>query len=123
MSQLDPPLQVTVRAAHVPAYADPITLQAGDPVVTGREDAEFPGWIWCRSAAGKEGWVHQSFLASGPDGAVAARDYAARELAVAGGECGELVEILSGWAFVRLMTGNQGWIPHGHLVPAAAAGD
>jgi len=46
---------------YMPEYPDPIEVAAGERVSVGNEDAEFPGWVWCRSSDGREGWVPAGF--------------------------------------------------------------
>ena len=108
-------MRVEIIAPYSSQYPDPIRFAAGELVEVGREDGEFPGWFWCRSQAGKEGWVHQSFLDGVAGEAIAVADYSGNELTVSGGEQGLLIQLLDGWACVRLDAGDQGWIPEGHL--------
>lgn len=109
-------VQIRIAQPHTSSYPDPIEFPVGGAVQVEREDAEFPGWYWCRVESGKEGWVHRSYLAeTTPGETVAVRDYSARELTVAGGETGDLVESLDGWILVRLESGEVGWVPEGTI--------
>ena len=107
--------QVTVTKAYTAQYTDPIRFAAGETIQVERGDPEYPGWYWCRAASGKEGWVHRSFLAACDGTTSSVRPYTARELTVAGGEGGELLETLDGWACLRLESGDEGWVPEGHV--------
>jgi hypothetical protein len=113
-------MRVEVIAAHTSQYPEPICFAVGEPIQVGRGDPNFPGWFWCRTAAGSAGWVHQSFLAEsdlhgGSTTSVAA--YSARELTVSGGERGTLLRQLDGWAWLRLDGGEEGWIPMSCFAP------
>ena len=108
-------MQVTVSRAYMSQYPDPICFEANVPVQVERADSEYPGWFWCRAPSGREGWVHRSFLAAGAGTTTSVRAYSARELNVTGGERGTLVEQLAGWVFIRLDTGEEGWVPETHV--------
>jgi SH3-like domain-containing protein len=112
--------RVTIVAPYVAQYADPIRLDAGDPLIVHREDDQFPGWHWCTGPDGREGWVHESFFTRADGAARAVRDYSARELTVAPGATFEIHERLTGWAFGSLADGSLGWLPDGVLGPPAA---
>ena len=96
-------------------YPDPICFEVGAVVHVGRGDSEFPGWFWCRAPSGKEGWVHGAFLAAPTGTTTSIHAYSARELTVAGGEWGTLMQSLDGWAYLRLDSGEEGWIPESHI--------
>ena len=84
-----------------------------------RDDAEYPGWYWCRTDSGRSGWVHRSFLADVSGKTTALRAYSAHELTVTAGERGEVIHSLDGWLYVRLAGGDEGWIPESHVTPEA----
>jgi SH3-like domain-containing protein len=96
-------------------YPDPICFDAGVPVQVERGDGEFPGWFWCRTQTGKEGWVHHSFLAGRDGTTTSVLAYSAKELTVMGGERATLINLLDGWAYIRLDDGREGWIPESHF--------
>ena len=110
-----------VTKAYTAQYPDPIRFGAGETVQVERGDPEYPGWFWCRAASGKEGWVHRSFLAGCDGKTTSVRAYSARELTVAGGEQGALLQRLEGWVCVRLDTGEEGWMPESHVSLTAVA--
>lgn len=116
----DGAMLVTVTKTYTAQYSDPICFDAGETVQVERGDAEYPGWYWCRAASGREGWVHRSFLAACEGTTTSVRAYSATELTVAGGERGALLQLLDGWACVRLDTGEVGWIPESHVSLTAA---
>ena len=108
-------MPIEVIKAYVSSYPDPIGFDAGATVNVVREDSEYPGWFWCRVPSGKEGWVHRSFLAGTVGATTSVEAYSARELTVTGGERGSVVRSLDGWAFVRLDSGEEGWLPSSHI--------
>jgi uncharacterized protein YgiM (DUF1202 family) len=104
---------------HEPVYPDPIRVRAGERVRLGREDDEFPGWVWCTASDGREGWTPLAILRrEGLDG-VARRDYSAVELSVRKGQRVEAREELSGWTWVLDAEGREGWVPRECLAPDA----
>ncbi|NGP44897.1 hypothetical protein G4V62_07965 [Bacillaceae bacterium SIJ1] len=62
----------------------------------GKEDTEFPNWIFCKSlATNKEGWVPKQILTD-PDAerlAIVTENYSAHELTISAGEI--LIGLLS----------------------------
>ncbi|HNS39005.1 MAG: peptide-binding protein [Anaerolineae bacterium] len=98
-----------------PQYPDPIRGAAGDRLALGHRDDEFPGWIWAVDAAGRQGWVPESWLRIEGEGGILLRDYTAAELALEPGDVvsGELAE--SGWLWATTPDGRMGWAPLGHL--------
>lgn len=108
-------MSIEVTKAYASQYPDPICFEVNATIQFDREDPEFPGWFWCRLPSGKEGWVHRSFLAASLGTTMAIRAYSAKELTAAAGERGTLLHLLDGWAFVRLESGGEGWIPEDHL--------
>ena len=100
---------------HRPTYPDPIEVRAGDSVILGRRDDEYPGWTWATAADGRCGWMPDSLFDVRGDRAVATRDYSARELAAKKGETVEVVEDFAGWARVVASDGRAGWIPTNRL--------
>ena len=103
--------RVVTRGAYTAQYADAVAFRAGDEVAVDHPDSEFPEWFWCRGPDAREGWVHSSFLSHTSGRASGLRDYSAKELTVAAGESGRLIELLGGWAYVELDDGRCGWLP------------
>lgn len=100
---------------HEATYADPLRVPAGAPLHTGREDDEFPGWVWCTAADGRQGWVPRLFLKGEGANVTADRDYDARELSISAGERLTLLEEVNGWVWVENGRGERGWVPASHL--------
>jgi SH3-like domain-containing protein len=110
--------RVRVHTTYEPQYPNPICVAAGESVRVGREDADFPGWKWCRAADGREGWVPVELLSNDEAGPVVLEDYSARELAVGAGEEVTVEDARHGWLQVRDSRGERGWIPASHVSPA-----
>lgn len=89
-------------------YTEPFFLKKGETVEIGRRDNEWPGWVWCRNAAGESRWVPEAYLRR--DGQVV-RDYESTELAVKKGEVVTAVLEESGWLWCTNQSGQSGWIP------------
>jgi len=105
-------------------YPDPVELVAGDRVTLGKQDSEYPGWIWATSTrTGKSGWVPEIYLKVDNDLGIAQRVYTAREIAGEEGEIVRVLEELLGWSWVEAPDGRQGWMPGGHLARSTAAID
>ncbi len=46
-----PQRKVRIKIEHRIEYPDPLRVAAGERVNVGREDAEFPGWKWCKGCS------------------------------------------------------------------------
>ena len=103
--------KVRITQAYRIQYADPIQFAAGEKIVVEREDEESPGWVWCRAADGRQGWVPIELLAQHGREAIAREAYSARELAVQPGEEVIVVDSRHKWLRVRNRQGECGWIP------------
>src|SRR5207237_267242 len=78
--------KVRIKIEHRIEYPDPLRVAAGERVNVGHEDAEFPGWKWCKASDGREGWVPVELLSNEGAETTVLQDYSARELAVRPGE-------------------------------------
>src|SRR2546425_10714280 len=87
-----PQRKVRIKIEHRIEYPDPIRVAAGEGVNVGREDAEFPGWKWCKGLGGRESWVPAELLSGEGAQATLVHDYSARELEVRAGEEGVVEE-------------------------------
>jgi hypothetical protein len=108
---------VRIRFEHRIEYSDPIQVEAGDRVNVGPEDAEFPGWKWCKASDGREGWVPVELLSGEGADAIMLQDYSARELAVRSEEEVTVEEARHDWLLVRNSRGERGWIPASNTDP------
>lgn len=109
--KVDRPNRCRVLTAYQTVYHDPLELQPGETVTVGRRDTQWPGFLWCTNAAGKGGWVPDSYLDIRGETGVAIRDYTARELSAEVGEELTLHFEESGWFWCANRRGQSGWIP------------
>jgi hypothetical protein len=101
----------TVTAAYARPYDDPLAVAAEERVV--RDPAkrtDLIGWVWCKAADGREGWVPQAWL-GGSDGSTLLRDFSAIELTVAAGDRLRLMYAESGFVWCQAQDGRRGWVP------------
>jgi len=108
------PARRHIRLKYEVQYPNPIQVKAGERLEVGRDDDDNPGWLWCRAADGREGWMPSELLAIG-DFATVLQDYSAKELAVQPGDEVEVEEVRHGWVRVRNNKGEAGWIPKSHV--------
>ncbi|MFK9094417.1 SH3 domain-containing protein [Bacillus salipaludis] len=108
----------TVIKDYQSCYPDPIVLKKGEEIFYGKEDTQYPNWIFCKSIISKkEGWVPKQILSS-PDvssKAIVLQDYSAHELTVNKGELLVGLKHLNGWTYCKTKTEEHGWIPTEHL--------
>ena len=112
-----PHRKVRIKLEHRIEYPDPIRIEAGERVNVGREDADSPGWKWCKAADGREGWVPVELLSGEGAEATVLQDYSARELEVRPGEEVIVEEARHDWLLVRNGEGKRGWIPAWNTEP------
>jgi hypothetical protein len=46
---------MTIVSDYSPQHDDPIRAASGQVVQVGREDDEYPGWLWCTATDGRSG--------------------------------------------------------------------
>jgi SH3-like domain-containing protein len=93
-------------------YQSPISVAARESVQLGERDDEYPEWQWCRSDAGREGWMPVSLLVpTAPGQAMVTEDYDATELSVIAGETVQIKRRIGQWARVINASGAIGWVP------------
>lgn len=99
-----------IKSWHV-HYPDPVHGAAGDRLILGRRDDEFPGWIWATATDDRAGWIPESWLRIEGENGILLRDYTAAELPLEPGDVvsGEFVE--SGWLWATDAGGREGWAP------------
>ncbi len=97
------------------AYPHPISVKKGDPVAVGKQDTEWPGWVWCTDRGGVEGWVPEQYLERLDDRGKMLRDYNAIELSIRQGERLTLGEEANGWFWATNEQGQSGWVPAKHV--------
>jgi hypothetical protein len=116
------PARMRVTASRVSDHIDDVRLRAGDSIVVGHRNQQYPEFVWCATEDGHHGWAPEEFLEmTGPGTAVALRDYAAAHLTVSRGEILEALEQVGSWIFCRNASGRSGWVRVDALEPAAAS--
>jgi hypothetical protein len=104
---------------YTSCYPDPIILKKNEVVLYGKEDTEFPNWIYCTSLkSSKEGWVPKQILSlPNPitNESFVQQDYSAHELTVRQGEVVIALYHLNDWSYCKTSTEELGWIPSSHL--------
>lgn len=105
-------MRVIAVTAHVSAYPNPIRFEAGDRLVLGERDEEYPGWIRVTTSDGNEGWApEQSVDSLSRTEGLAIENYTARELNTVAGETLVCRRELNGWLWVENTRGESGWVP------------
>ena len=94
-----------------PTYLDPIRVAQRDLLIVGKEDSEYPGWIWCENQQGKGGWVPKDCIESVGSESRAKYDYSAVELRARTGERLFPIESKYGWVLCSNSAGEKGWLP------------
>lgn len=100
-----------VIAEYKSPFPNPLKIRKGDQVQLIEKESEWPGWIWCISKNGKEGWIPKSYLKIQDNHANMVEDYDATELTAKVGEEFVIKEEESGWFLVSGKEGRKGWIP------------
>lgn len=102
-----------VHTGYKTIYADPIVLNIGDEVTLGREEEseKWKGWVWAETPDNK-GWVPKQIVSLAAEGkGIITEFYTAKELDVSEGDEVEVIKDLNGWAWVRNLNDDEGWIP------------
>ena len=106
------PVYYIITAQHKSSYPDPIQFSPGGRLVLGKQDDEYPGWIWVTTPSGNQGWAPESIIrCESETGGVALEEYTARELNTVVGERLRCTRELAGWLWVENDKGRWGWIP------------
>jgi len=107
----DFPTRVRVTASRVSDHIDNVHMSAGDSIAVGHRNQQYPEFVWCATEDGHAGWAPEALLTTtGPDSAVAQRDYDASHLTVSKGEVLEALEQVGDWVFCRNASGRAGWV-------------
>ncbi|SYZ73438.1 conserved hypothetical protein [Candidatus Zixiibacteriota bacterium] len=104
-----------VKKDYKAAYPDPLIAFEGDTLLIGKEDTEYPGWIWCKNFCGKSGWVPKNYISINHNRAILLRDYDATELSVSTGERLIILKEESGWYWCRNKNDQKGWVPRRNI--------
>ncbi len=100
-----------VVADYKTPFPDPLKLQKNEEVRIEEKESESPGWIWCISKEGKEGWIPYNYIDIQGNIAKLIRNYDATELTVTVGEELVVEDQESGWIWVSSKEGRRGWVP------------
>jgi hypothetical protein len=100
---------------HDPVHEQVLIARAGEILVPGRVDDEWPGWIWCVDEAGTGSWVPDAYLAMDGRTARLLVDYEATELTVRPGDLLALQHEINGWWWAVDSQGQEGWVPEKKL--------
>ena len=115
------PTPYRVVSPYTAAFVDALSAALGDWLDFERRPSEWTGWIWCRAADGRTGWVPEAWVVIEGARCRLLRDYSGREVSVSPGQ--ELLVHLveSGWAWAESAAGETGWVPVSHLAPSPAS--
>jgi hypothetical protein len=114
--------RVRVTTSRARDHIENIRFRAGDNLVVGRRNLQFPEFVWCATEDGHAGWVLERRLQmTAPGEAIARSDYDAAQLTVAKNEILDVLERADTWWRCRNASGAEGWVPAGSLEPAPGA--
>jgi hypothetical protein len=103
---------VRVTASRARDHIKNISVRAGDGLVVGHRNQQYPEFVWGAAEDGSAGWVPETRLRmTGPGEAVATSDYDASQLTVVKGETLDVLERTPSWWRCRNAAGVQGWVP------------
>lgn len=108
-----PKVNCQVVKEHCSNYPNPLDFKENDILEIGREDDEYPGWIWVKSSSGIEGWAPLDYIEIFEDSVQgrATCDYCARELELRIGEQIQIEFTLNGWHYATNTKSESGWVP------------
>jgi hypothetical protein len=105
-------MECTVIRAYTKCYPDPINVNTGDELIPGKEDDQFPGWVWAAAVKdGKAGWMPKNIIKQHNSKYISSSDYNAMELTVNEGDKLKILRSESGWLLCQTSGGETGWIP------------
>ena len=108
------PQRYCVLRDYTMVYPDALAVTAGESVLVGKEDTQWP-YVWCTNSAGKGGWIPQTYIQrDGARGRVL-RDFDSCELTVSVGEIVLATMEEGGWLWCRNDQGQSGWVPEENL--------
>jgi len=117
----DSTTRVRVTTSRARDHIENIRFRAGDGLVVGHRNQQFPEFVWCASEDGHAGWVPEARLQMiGPAEAIATSDYDAAQLTVVKGELLDMLERTASWRRCRNGSGAEGWVPAAILTTVPA---
>ena len=117
MATLDAGSRCRVIVRHDPAAQTPIVVHRGDALVVGREDDEWPGWLWCTAADGVAGWVPVPYIENCNTGHVGACDHDSTALSLADRDQVTVDREINVHGWCSTDDGRHGWAPTRNLAP------
>lgn len=107
---------------HTIPERPPLKLSAGDVVRVGKQDTEWPAFVFVTSGTGS-GWVPARHLSAVKGDAEVVMPYDTTELPTSVGEVLEVIKAdnESGWCWCRSTSGREGWVPNRTLGPQTAS--
>ena len=115
----DSPTRVRVTRSRARDHIENIRFRAGDELVVGHRNQQYPEFVWCAAEDGHAGWVPEERLQmAGPGEATAASDYDAAQLTVVKDEILDVLERTASWWRCRNANGGAGWVPIDCVVAA-----
>ena len=98
---------------HKSEFHVPLIATKGEIVEGHEREGEFEGWFWCKNRSEVHGWVPKVYLEPTSESGQFQflQDYNARELTIDAGQEVMVLNEEGGWAWVRTILGDEGWIP------------
>jgi len=113
--------RVRVTTSRARDHIENIRFRAGDDLVVGRRNQQYPEFVWCAAEDGHAGWVPEMRIRmTGPGEAIATGDYHAAQLTVVKGELLDMLECTASWCRCRTGSGAEGWVPAAILTAVSA---
>lgn len=108
----DSTTRVRVTTSRARDHIENIRFKAGDTLVVGHRNQQYPEFVWCAIEDGHAGWVPETRLqTTGPAEAIATGDYDAAQLTVVKDEILDVLERTASWWRCRNAGGVEGWVP------------
>ena len=106
-------MKLKVITPHQSNYPNPIKFAAGESLIIGKRDDQYPGWVKVTTTDNNQGWAPLDFieLNSANNLGIAQFDYDATELTVHAGQTLTLISELNGWYWCANEAGCYGWVP------------
>lgn len=96
---------------HRASFPHAMVAREGDVVTVGKEDAEMPGWHWCKDPDGVEAWVPETHIDIEDGRGVFSQDYNSIEHDAQPGETVQYLGESLGWVECLNHEWKYGWIP------------
>jgi hypothetical protein len=113
--------RVRVTTSRARDHIENIRFRAGDDLVVGHRNQQYPEFVWCAAEDGHAGWVLETRLQmTGPREAMATSDYDAAQLTVVKDETLDVLEHTASWCRCRNGSGAEGWVPAAILTADSA---